>query len=66
MSAIAPVTPELPSQAGAAADEQPKFSRGYRAWLLTMLVLVSALNLADRQGLPGGNDDVGRDPPHQC
>ena len=51
MSAIAPVTPELPSQAGDAADEQPKFSRGYRAWLLTMLVLVSALNLADRQGL---------------
>jgi len=27
------------------------FSRGYRAWLLTVLVLVSALNLADRQGL---------------
>ena len=51
MSAIAPVTPELPSQTGAAADEQPQFSRGYRAWLLTMLVLVSALNLADRQGL---------------
>jgi predicted MFS family arabinose efflux permease len=29
----------------------PRFSRGYRAWLLTMLVVVSALNLADRQGL---------------
>src|SRR5580658_11225944 len=27
------------------------FSRGYRAWLLFMLVLISALNLADRQGL---------------
>lgn len=36
-----------------AAPESPttEFSRGYRAWLLTMLVLVSALNLADRQGL---------------
>jgi len=52
MAAIAPVTPELPSHAGAApADETPKFSRAYRAWLLTMLVLISALNLADRQGL---------------
>jgi predicted MFS family arabinose efflux permease len=51
MSAIAPVTPELPSETRDAAVEQPKFSRGYRAWLLTMLVLVSALNLADRQGL---------------
>ena len=29
----------------------PLFSRGYRAWLLFMLVLISALNLADRQGL---------------
>jgi predicted MFS family arabinose efflux permease len=29
----------------------PLFSRGYRAWLLLMLVLISALNLADRQGL---------------
>jgi predicted MFS family arabinose efflux permease len=27
------------------------FSRGYRAWLLTILMLVSLLNLADRQGL---------------
>jgi predicted MFS family arabinose efflux permease len=33
------------------AADKPQFSRGYRAWLLTMLVLVSALNLADRQGL---------------
>ena len=24
----------------------PRFSRGYRAWLLTMLVVVSALNLS--------------------
>jgi predicted MFS family arabinose efflux permease len=29
----------------------PLFSRGYRAWLLFVLVLISALNLADRQGL---------------
>jgi len=37
----------------AAPDESspPLFSRGYRAWLLFMLVLISALNLADRQGL---------------
>ncbi len=36
-----------------APDESPPplFSRGYRAWLLFMLVLISALNLADRQGL---------------
>ncbi len=36
-----------------AAEESaaPRFSRGYRAWLLTTLVVVSALNLADRQGL---------------
>jgi predicted MFS family arabinose efflux permease len=32
-----------------AATQQ--FSRGYRAWLLLVLVVVSALNLADRQGL---------------
>ncbi|MEJ0007199.1 MAG: MFS transporter [Steroidobacteraceae bacterium] len=35
----------------AAQSATPTFSRGYRAWLLTMLVLISALNLADRQGL---------------
>ena len=33
------------------ASAPPLFSRGYRAWLLFMLVLISALNLADRQGL---------------
>ncbi len=33
------------------ATSAPMFSRGYRAWLLFMLVLISALNLADRQGL---------------
>ena len=52
MAASAPVTPQLPAESGAVpAADTPKFSRGYRAWLLTMLVLVSALNLADRQGL---------------
>src|SRR5471030_548147 len=30
--------------------EEP-FSRGYRAWLLAILMLVNLLNLADRQGL---------------
>ncbi len=29
----------------------PAFSKGYRAWLLVLLVLINALNLADRQGL---------------
>ncbi|HEX3837167.1 MAG TPA: MFS transporter [Steroidobacteraceae bacterium] len=33
------------------ASTTPQFSRGYRAWMLAMLVLISALNLADRQGL---------------
>jgi hypothetical protein len=33
---------------GARADE---FTRGYRAWMLFMLMLMNALNLADRQGL---------------
>src|SRR5215831_6131707 len=27
----------------------PAFSKGYRAWLLTVLLLMNALNLADRQ-----------------
>ena len=27
------------------------FSKGYRAWLLTILLLTNALNLADRQGI---------------
>jgi predicted MFS family arabinose efflux permease len=55
MTASAPVSPELPADATepvmAEVSDAPKFSRGYRAWLLAMLVLVSALNLADRQGL---------------
>jgi predicted MFS family arabinose efflux permease len=37
----------MPSQSGAARS----FSKGYRSWLLTMLVLTNAMNLADRQGI---------------
>jgi hypothetical protein len=33
---------------GVQADE---FTRGYGAWMLFMLMLMNALNLADRQGL---------------
>jgi predicted MFS family arabinose efflux permease len=29
----------------------PLYSRGYRAWLLTVLMLTNAMNLADRQGI---------------
>jgi hypothetical protein len=28
-----------------------QFTRGYRAWMLFILTLMNALNLADRQGL---------------
>lgn len=35
----------------AAEETAPPFSRRYRLWLLTVLVLVNALNLADRQGM---------------
>ena len=31
--------------------EAPTFSRGYRAWMLFLLMAVNCLNLADRQGL---------------
>jgi len=31
--------------------EDPDFSRGYRAWMLFLLAVVNALNLADRQGM---------------
>ena len=34
-----------------AASNPESFSRGYRAWLLSILMLVNLLNLADRQGL---------------
>lgn len=30
---------------------QPVFSKRYRTWLLTMLILIYAMNLADRQGM---------------
>src|SRR5579885_1958681 len=29
----------------------PNFSKRYTAWMLTLLVLMNALNLADRQGI---------------
>ena len=34
-----------------AAKPAPTFSKGYRGWLLFILLLVNALNLADRQGM---------------
>ncbi len=40
-----------PERAAEEAAQTPEFSRGYRFWLLTVLLLVNALNLADRQGL---------------
>lgn len=41
-----------PDAAPAAEGEvQGPYSRGYRAWLLFLLTAISALNLADRQGL---------------
>jgi predicted MFS family arabinose efflux permease len=44
LSADAPASSHL-----AAAPEE--FTRGYRAWMLFLLMLMNALNLADRQGL---------------
>ncbi len=35
----------------ASPSTPPVFSKGYRTWLLTLLVIINALNLADRQGL---------------
>ena len=35
----------------ATAEGAPLFSRGYRGWLLTVLLLTNAMNLADRQGV---------------
>ena len=43
------VAPPAASQSGAAGGE--RFGKGYRAWLLFILLLVNALNLADRQGM---------------
>jgi MFS family permease len=36
---------------GETATQSEHYSRGYRAWLLGILMLVNLLNLADRQGL---------------
>lgn len=33
------------------SHEAPRYSKRYMAWMLTLLVLMNALNLADRQGL---------------
>lgn len=35
----------------ASPSSSPVFSKGYRVWLLILLVVINALNLADRQGL---------------
>jgi len=41
-----------PLTAAAAPEaDRPLFSKGYRSWLLFILALTNALNLADRQGL---------------
>ena len=40
------VEPAVPAQ-----SSRTEFSTGYRTWLLTVLLLVNALNLADRQGM---------------
>ncbi|HEV7715532.1 MAG TPA: MFS transporter, partial [Steroidobacteraceae bacterium] len=37
--------------ASAESTAGPLFSRGYRTWLLTVLLLTNAMNLADRQGI---------------
>ena len=36
---------------GAKAEGAPGFSKGYRAWMLAVLLVVNVLNLADRQGI---------------
>ena len=46
-SADAAIAPAPPSDAAA----RPRFSRAYRGWFMTVLLLVNALNLADRQGM---------------
>ena len=35
----------------ASPADAPSFSKGYRAWVIILLILIYALNLADRQGL---------------
>ncbi len=46
-SAVAPAAATEP-EAAAASD---RFGRGYRGWMLVLLLLINILNLADRQGL---------------
>ena len=52
------VEPAVPAQ-----TPVTEYSTGYRAWLLTVLLLVNALNLADRQGMaitaPAIKQDLG-------
>src|SRR5579859_1753940 len=42
---------QTPTAAAAPEAARPLFSKGYRSWLLFILLLTNALNLADRQGL---------------
>lgn len=44
-----------------AAKDTERFSLGYRAWLLGILMLVNLLNLADRQGLAAVAPAIKRD-----
>ena len=41
----------IAGSAEAAESRETAYSTGYRAWLLIILLLVNALNLADRQGM---------------
>ena len=43
------------------AESKPKFSAFYRGWLLAMLFLMTALNLADRQGMAATSPAIKRD-----
>jgi predicted MFS family arabinose efflux permease len=45
----------------ASQDGPPQFSRAYRGWLLFVLFLMSALNLADRQGMAAVAPAIKRD-----
>ena len=44
-------TTASPGTVTPAAGDKPAFSKGYRSWLLFVLLLVNVLNLADRQGI---------------
>lgn len=45
----------------AEASSAPTFSRGYRGWLLFLLLLVNVLNLADRQGMASAAPKIKED-----